>query len=165
MAILVVQSQVPFAVLSIWAIGQEKIHIRRLAGIVLALAGVAMIVGLPDAAGNFRGSILVVLGTISWGIAQAVVRTFSRDSGARLMGAMSAVATPQLVAASILLETRQIDALTTASVTDWFAVAVLAFGGFAGAYAIWYNLLRRYRVDQMAPFVLLSKRPVSARIN
>ena len=47
------------------------------------------------------------------------------------------------------------DALTTASGTDWFAFAVLAFGGFAGAYAIWYNLLRRYRVDQVAPFVLL----------
>lgn len=155
MAILVVQSQVPFAVLSVWAIGQEKIQIRRLAGIVLALAGVAMVVGLPDAAGNIRGSLLVVLGTVSWGIAQAVVRTFSRDSGARLMGAMSAVATPQLLAASFFLEKGQVEALTTASVTDWFAFVVLAFGGFAGAYAIWYSLLLRYRVDQVAPFVLL----------
>lgn len=28
-------------------------------------------------------------------------------------------------------------------------------GGYVGAYTIWYGLLRRYRVDQVTPFILL----------
>ena len=35
------------------------------------------------------------------------------------------------------------------------AVFVLALGGFVAAYAIWYGLLRNYRLDQVAPFSLL----------
>ncbi|MET2831137.1 DMT family transporter [Mesorhizobium shangrilense] len=37
----------------------------------------------------------------------------------------------------------------------WAAIAVLALGGFVAAYTIWYGLLRRYRIDQVAPFALL----------
>jgi O-acetylserine/cysteine efflux transporter len=34
-------------------------------------------------------------------------------------------------------------------------VLVLAFAGYALPYSIWYGLMRRYRVDQVAPFALL----------
>ena len=34
-------------------------------------------------------------------------------------------------------------------------MAILALGGFVAAYSIWYGLLRRHRVDQIAPFILL----------
>jgi O-acetylserine/cysteine efflux transporter len=32
---------------------------------------------------------------------------------------------------------------------------VLAIDGFVAAYAIWYGLLRTYRLGQVAPFALL----------
>ncbi len=32
---------------------------------------------------------------------------------------------------------------------------MLAVGGFVIAYTVWYGLLRTYRVDQVAPFILL----------
>ena len=71
------------------------------------------------------------------------------------MGAIAMLAAPQLLAVSLLLEKGQVAAVSRADWSDWGAVAVLALGGYAGAYSIWYGLLRRYRVDQIAPFALL----------
>lgn len=155
LAILVVQSQVPFAVLAAWAIGQEQINYSRFAGIALSLMGVALVVGLPDSIGQIEGLLLIVLGTLSWGMAQGIIGTISREPGGRMMGVMSALAAPQLLALSLLLETGQRQALLEASLVDWAAVAMLAIGGFVAAYVIWYGLLRRYRVDQIAPFILI----------
>lgn len=155
MAILVVQSQVPFAVLAAWAIGQEQINNTRFLGIALSLVGVALVVGLPDSIGQIEGLFLIVFGTLSWGVAQGIIGTVSRDTGGRLMGAMSALAAPQLLIISLLLENGQRRALLEASRVDWAAVAVLALGGFVAAYVIWYDLLRRYRMDQIAPFALM----------
>ena len=155
MTILVVQSQVPFAVLAAWAFGQERLNLRRMAGIAVALAGVCLVVGLPDAVGQTGGLLLIVLGTASWGAAQALIRAGSRDSGGELMGAIALIAAPQLLVLSLVLESGQIAALTRAGWLAWGMVPALAFGGYALPYAIWYGLLRRYRVDQIAPFALL----------
>jgi O-acetylserine/cysteine efflux transporter len=155
MAILTVQSQVPFAVLAAWAAGLERANGSRLAGVAVALAGVTLVVGLPDAVGQTAGLLMIVLGTLCWGIAQAVIRASAKDSGARLMGSMAAIAAPQLLILSFALESGQGAAIQQATMAQWLAVAVLAIGGFVAAYSIWYGLLRRHRVDQIAPFILL----------
>jgi O-acetylserine/cysteine efflux transporter len=155
LAILVVQSQVPFAVLAAWAIGRERLSVRRLIGIAVSLGGVAFVVGTPGPLGETGGLLLIVCGTLSWGAAQGVIRHASRDPGDRLMGAMALLAAPQLLIMSLLLETGQLEAVKRARWLDWAALIALALGGFAAAYAIWYGLLRRYRVDQIAPFALL----------
>ncbi len=155
MAILVVQSQVPFAVLAAWAFGQERMNLRRLAGIAVSLAGVALVVGAPNALGEIGGLLLIVLGTAAWGVAQGVIRVGSRDPGNMLMGAIALLAAPQLLVLSFVLESGQIEALTSAGWLDWSTVAILALAGYAIPYSIWYGLLRRLRVDQIAPFALL----------
>ncbi len=155
MTILVVQSQVPFAVLAAWALGQERLNLRRLAGIAVAVAGIALVVGLPDAVGETWGLILIILGTASWGAAQGMIRAGSRDSGGELMGAIALLAAPQLFVFSLILESGQIEAVAGAGWIEWSMVLVLAFAGYALPYSIWYGLMRRYRVDQVAPFALL----------
>jgi O-acetylserine/cysteine efflux transporter len=155
MTILVVQSQVPFAVLAAWAFGQERLNPRRAAGIAVALAGIALVVGLPNAVGETGGLLLIVLGTASWGAAQGLIRARSRDSGGELMGAIALMAAPQLLVFSFFLESGQIEAVAAAGWLEWATVLVLAFAGYALPYSIWYGLLRRYRVDQIAPFALL----------
>lgn len=155
MTILVVQSQVPFAVLAAWALGQERLNPRRLAGIAVALAGIALVVGLPDAVGQTGGLTLIILGTASWGAAQGLIRARSHDTGSELMGAIALLAAPQLFVFSFFMESGQAAAVAGAGWIEWGMVLVLAFGGYALPYTIWYGLLRRYRVDQIAPFALL----------
>lgn len=154
-AIMTVQSQVPFAVLAAWAIGLEPLNAQRIAGIVVALAGVAVVIGLPSSVGEIHGLLMIVGGTLSWGIAQAVIRARSTEAGGSLMGTMSAVAAPQMLAMSWFIETGQGEAVANASWLDWGAILVLAVGGFVVAYSIWFGMLRRFRLDQIAPFILL----------
>ena len=84
LAILAVQSQVPFAVIAAWLLGQEKLQFRRLAGIAVALAGVAIVVGIPAAAGESWGLVLIVIGTASWGASQGLIRAYSRENRRRI---------------------------------------------------------------------------------
>ncbi len=154
-SILVVQLQVPFAVLCAWIIGRERLDVRRGIAIAVAFVGVAVIAGAPEAVSALAAVALVVLGTASWGVSQALIRVHGRDDGRTITGALALYATPQLLLASLLLETGQIEATLTATISDWAAVVVLSLGGFVLAYSIWYGLLQRYRIDRVAPFALL----------
>jgi O-acetylserine/cysteine efflux transporter len=154
-AILVVQSQVPFAVLSAWAICGERPNLRRLIGITVVLVGIVFIAGAPQAVGDLGALGLVVLGTLSWGISQALVRALGCDDGLTTIGGLTLYAAPQLFVASLFLETGQILSLRTATFDVWLAVLLLAIGGYVVAYSIWYGLMQRYRVDQVTPFALL----------
>jgi O-acetylserine/cysteine efflux transporter len=154
-AILVVQSQVPFAVLSAWAICGERPNGRRLFGIAVVLSGIVLISGAPEAVNALDALASVMLGALSWGISQAMVRAFGRDDGPTTIGALTLYAAPQLLFASLFLESGQLASLQTATPDVWIAMLVLAIGGYVVAYSIWYGLMQRYRVDQVTPFALL----------
>ena len=154
-AILVVQSQVPFAILSAWAICGERPDLRRMLGVAVLLAGIVLISGAPEAVNSLGALGAVLLGTFSWGISQAMVRSLGRDDGPTTIGILTVYAAPQMLLASMVLERGQLTALRTATLDVWVAVAVLAVGGYVVAYSIWYGLMQRYRVDQVTPFALL----------
>ena len=155
MAILVVQSQVPFAILCAWAICGERPGVRRLSGIGIVLVGIVLIAGAPEAVDALGALSAVLLGTLSWGISQAMVRTLGRDDGPTTIGVLTLYAAPQMMLASLLFERGQLEALRSATLDIWVAVLVLAIGGYVVAYSIWYGLMQRYRVDQVTPFALL----------
>lgn len=153
-ATLLIQLQVPFAVLCAWALGRDRPDRRRLLGIAVALSGVIMVAGAPGAAAGLP-ALLVALGSMAWASGQAVMQSVARDGGRVLTAGIAVNALPQLVLASALLEEGQIEALRTASVAQWGAVLTFSVGGFAVAYTIWYGLLRRHPMDQVVPFMLL----------
>ena len=154
-AILVVQSQVPFAIFSAWVFGAERPDARRLAGVVVVFLGIVLITGAPEAISAWGALASVMLGTLSWGISQGLVRALGRDDGPTTIGAITLYAAPQMLVASMLLETGQMASLRTATIDVWLAVLILAIGGYVVAYSIWYGLMKRYRVDQVTPFALL----------
>jgi O-acetylserine/cysteine efflux transporter len=154
-AILVVQSQVPFAILSAWVFNAERPDARRLAGVAVVFVGIIFITGAPEAIGAWGALASVMLGTLSWGISQGLVRALGRDDGPTTIGAITLYAAPQMLVASLFLETGQMASLRSATIDVWLAVLILAIGGYVVAYSIWYGLMKRYRVDQITPFALL----------
>lgn len=154
-ATLVVQSQVPFAILGAWFFAKQPVDWRRTLGSIVALGGIIFMIGLPSLDGQTIGVLLIVSGTFSWGMGQGVIAAWGRDTGPRLMGALSAIAAPQLLVLSLFSERGQLSALTSSSLSDWGAVVMLSLGGFVIAYSIWYGLLKRCPVEQIAPFILL----------
>jgi len=154
-AVLVVQAQVPFAVLCAWFIGRERLSAIRLVGIAIAIAGVALIAGAPEAVDNYPSLVMVVLGALFWAVAQALTRAYGRDDGPTTTAMIGLVSAPLAFAASLLFESGQLEALRTATPAHWGALALVFLLGYVLAYSAWYQVLGRYRVDQVTPFILL----------
>jgi O-acetylserine/cysteine efflux transporter len=152
---LLLQLTVPFAILMSWAVRIDRPSLRNGLGSIIALGGVAIVIGAPEASNSALGIIAITLGALSWAIAQILVRLRCKDSGSTFYAAMARHAWPQALIASLILEQDQLGWLTRATAQDWFALVAIALIGFAGGYMLWYRLLVRNRIDQLLPFSLL----------
>lgn len=154
-ASLVVQSQVPMAVIAAALFGKESLNYLRVAGILLAFAGLVVVAGAPEAVGNIGALLLILAGALLWAIGQVLTRMVGRDEGRQMAGALCLWAAPQSFLLSLPLEDGQWSSLVSAGRDNWLAFAMLTLFGYVFAYGVWYALLRRHRVDQVTPFVLL----------
>lgn len=152
---LVIQTQVPFAVLFGWLVLKEELSLRKLIGITIAIAGVAVVVGLPKQTPPLVPLLMIITGGAAWAFDQVLSRKLSRDSGPVLLRAISLHALPQLILTGLVLESGQMEAMLTATRFQWLAFGIFAIVGFFVAYSLWYTLLSRNRVDEVMPFVLL----------
>lgn len=152
---LLLQLTVPFAVLMSWAVRIDPPSLRNGFGCLVALGGVAVVIGTPGAAYSWVGIATIAAAAFSWAAAQILIRLRCTDSGATFYGAMARHACPQALIAGLVLERNQLASLARASAGDWIALIALALLGFAGGYLLWYRLLVRNRIDQLLPFTLL----------
>ncbi|MBI3674325.1 MAG: EamA family transporter, partial [Rhizobiales bacterium] len=152
---LVLQTQVPFAVLLGWLVGGEALDGRKSLGTVIALAGVAMVIGLPEAPPPLAPVMLVIGGAFIWALGQVFARKYGRDGGAGILKANALGSLPQLLLASLLLEQGQIESLATATGQQWLMLLFVGVFGYYVAYSSWYSVLRQCPIEQVAPFMLL----------
>ena len=152
---LVLQTQVPMAVFLGWLIAGEELNLRKIMGTAIALAGVGIVIGLPEQRPALLPVTLVILGGFFWAFGQTLARKLSQDSGIVLLKANALMGVPQLILATAIFETGQWHSITSAGTTEWATLAFVGFVGFYLAYIAWFSLLRRCRMDDAAPFVLL----------
>ncbi len=154
-AVLILQAQVPIAVIAAALINGEAISPGRFAGIVIAFLGVAAIAGLPEHPPSLVAVGLVLLGAGTWAVGQTLIRRFGRDEPTKLYRLVASHSFPQLVLGSALLETGQWQAVTSATTPQWLSLGLLACVGSAFGNLLWYTLIQRVRVDMATPFLLL----------
>jgi O-acetylserine/cysteine efflux transporter len=154
-ATLVLQTQVPFAVVIGWLVGGEPFNLRKLIGTIVAVAGVVVVVGLPEETPPLLPVLFIVLGALFWATGQVLARGLGRDDGILQLKGLAVAGLPQLLLATIVLETGQLKAVTTAGSSEWAALVFVGVVGFYLPYVLWYALLRRNPVDDVVPFVLL----------
>ena len=152
---LVLQTQVPMAVFLGWLVAGEELNLRKILGTMIALVGVAIVIGLPEQRPALLPVTLIILGGFFWAFGQVLARKLSQDSGIMLLKANSLMGIPQLILATAIFETGQWHSITSAGSVEWATLAFVGFVGFYLAYIAWFSLLRRCRMDEAAPFVLL----------
>ena len=152
---LVLQTQVPMAVFLGWLIAGEELNLRKILGTMIALVGVAIVIGLPEQRPALLPVTLIILGGFFWAFGQVLARKLSQDSGIMLLKANSLMGIPQLILATAIFEAGQWQSIASAGSIEWATLAFVGFVGFYLAYIAWFSLLRRCRMDEAAPFVLL----------
>jgi O-acetylserine/cysteine efflux transporter len=98
---------------------------------------------------------MVIVGALVWAVAQALIRAFGRDDGVTTMGMTGLVSAPLALIGSLSFESGQWEAVRTATPANWGALLLVLLLGYLLAYSAWYQLLGKYRVDQVTPFILL----------
>jgi O-acetylserine/cysteine efflux transporter len=152
---LILQIQIPFAVLLDWLIMKEKLDLRKAAGTGLAVIGVALVIGLPQEAPGLVPTIMIIVSAFCWSLGQVLARKLGKDNGVGLLKANAFGSVPQLALATLLIEQGQWQSVVGATWLEWSMLAFVGVVGFYLAYMCWFTLLKQCRMDEAAPFILL----------
>ena len=152
---LILQIQIPFAVLLDWLIMRVPLDGRKLLGNAIAVLGVGLVIGLPEQAPGLLPSVMIIVSAFCWALGQVLARKLGKDSGVGLLKANAFGSVPQLALATVLIEQGQWQSIVTADAMQWSALAFVGIVGFYLAYMCWFTLLKQCRLDEAGPFLLL----------
>ncbi|GLY68675.1 EamA family transporter [Amycolatopsis taiwanensis] len=161
LASLVLQASAPFTVLLGALFLRERITPAQLAGITLAVAGMAVIAWHRAENATLLPVVLTVLGALCWAIGNVCSRQARPDNPLHLTLWMSVVPPIPMFVLSLVFEgpSAQWQSLATLGTANgWQGLAafgyVVGFGTVVGA-GIWVTLMRRNPAGVVAPFSLL----------
>ncbi len=157
LASLVVQTQVFFTIgFAMWFSG-ERLKLFQLAALMLAVAGLGIILQHTDKSTTPLGLLLVLGAAFSWSVGNHIVKHNGKVNMVAYVVWSSIFAVPPLVAASFVFEgTAAITAALQAStMSTWAAVLWQSVGNSLFGYAAWGWLLARYPAATISPMALL----------
>ncbi|HET6287727.1 MAG TPA: EamA family transporter [Amycolatopsis sp.] len=161
LASLVLQASAPFTVLLGAVFLRERVSGRQLAGILLAVAGMATIAWQQAGNAALLPVILTLLGALSWAFGNLSTRQAAPDNPLNFVLWMSVVPPLPMFALSLVMEgPAEIghSLSTLGTPTGLIGLGGLAyvvlFGTIVGA-GIWTSLMRRNPAGVVAPFSLL----------
>lgn len=154
---IAVQLQVPFAAILAAIFFKESLGWRRVLGMSVAFAGVVLIAGEPRYSGDNLWPLLSIIGAaLVWAIANVQVKALGDEFDAlQLNGYIAILAAPQLLLVSFLIEGSQWSSVLDVGIAGWGALLFQSVIVAIFSYLIWYNMMRRYPVNQVMPFTLL----------
>ncbi|MCC9621394.1 EamA family transporter [Thalassospira sp. MA62] len=153
--ILLVQLEAPCLILLGALLLGEKPGIRKSIGVLIAFTGVILIAGDPKLHGNALAIFWVIGSIVTWAIGQIKIRKLGDFGGLRSVAWIAAFSTPQLLLASVIFETDQLQLIRSADWTIWATVIYLGIAMTAIGIGIWYHLIGKYPVADVGPFLLL----------
>ncbi len=152
---LVLQTQVPAGVIMGWLIAGEKLTFWKSVGTLVAVCGVAIVIGLPENRPPLIPVLMIVVSGFVWAAGQVYARLLSKDPGLMILKANALFSLPQLLLVTLLFESGQLQSLQTATTAEWLLLIFVGFVGFYLAYMAWFSTLKILPVEQAVPFILL----------
>jgi len=154
-AAVLVQMGTPMAMVlaAVWL--KEKLSVRQVVGVVGAVAGVVALSGSP-ALGSWHGPLLLMLSAGGWAVTTIVIKRWPPIPPLAMTGWLSLFAIPLVSLSSYFTEQHQLALLLAAGWRGWLGVIYSALGSSLMSYSLWYWLLKKYPVNQILPWSLLS---------
>ena len=148
--------EVPFALLLGVVLLGERIGIRRIAGVSIAMIGAIIITFDPAAFDDLPALFWMAVSCAFSAFGFIQVRQLGKIHPFTIVAWISVVSAPILLTTSFIFESDQVQVVQSASLTGWLALAYTAIMSSVVANSGLYFLLQRYPVSQVTPFGLLS---------
>ncbi len=152
---IISQMGVPFACILSAIFLNDRLGKWRTGGMVVAFIGIAIVSGSPNAFDHPLGTVISFMAAFFWGAANLLMKNIGMINIFRLLAWLSLFTAPQLLLISYLFESEQINLLINMPIDIAWSVAYTAFVSTIGGYGMWYYLMARYPMTQVAPFSLL----------
>ena len=152
---IVVQLGTPIAMLLAMAILKERLSPIQLLGIAISLSGVVVLTGSPTIPAWWV-LLILLCSACGWAISNLIVKTSPPIKPLTLTAWISFLAIPIVGSASWIMESHQLYALSHAGWHGWFSILYSAICSSILAYSVWYWLLRKYNVNLIMPYSLLT---------
>lgn len=157
LASLIMQTQVFFTIgLSMWLTG-ERLKAVQVVALVLAVAGIAVILSHTDGSITPLGLGLLLVAALGWSGGNMVSRAAGKVDMLAYVVWSSLFAVPPLFVLAFVFEgpTAMLDGVRNADAVTWAAVAWQAVGNAMFGYGVWGWMLARYPAATVAPLALL----------
>lgn len=157
LASLVLQSQVFFTLLFSCLFFKSKIQLNQVVGMMIAVAGIALIAWNMQAESSMLGFFLIIAAAMSWGIANILYRKVGNVDMFALTVWSSLIPPIPMLCVSLYCDGFEVvrNSLLTMSGLGWLCLAYTAcLSSWAGA-TLWATLIRTYEPHKVAPFSLL----------
>lgn len=156
------QLYVPFSALLAAIFLREKLTIRKIVAITIALTGV-LIIGFDPIVFHHLDAVLWVTGAaFAMAVATILMRQCPNLGVFKLQAWIALVASPSLFLLSLLFESDQWQLLNGSPIFDFWTPLYSAVGASIVGHGIVYYLLGRYSVSAVTPLLLLA--PILASI-
>ena len=154
-AVLFMQLEVPFSAACAAIFLNDRLGWKRAGGMIVVFFGVVLIAGAPSLRNQLFPAFLVIAGVLTWAIGQVMIKKMVKITGFQLIAWVSVFAGPQMLAASLVLESGHLSLIRNATLIGWGSVIYMGIVMTALGYGIWYYLLKKYDINQVVPFLLL----------
>ncbi|MEL6363633.1 MAG: DMT family transporter [Pseudomonadota bacterium] len=146
----------PFATILSVVFLKEQVGWRRMAGVALAFAGVALIALNPSEAGVGFGVGLIALAALSEATGSVLVKSIKRFRPIELLAAFSVVGAGVNWTGTLLFESGQWGSFAARPVAFSLAIAYSIFLASIFGHTSYYWLLQRRPVSMISPSLLLT---------
>lgn len=148
------QLGVPFSLLLAIVVLRERIHLPRMLGILLAFAGVALLVFDPAAAREGKGLALTAGGSFVWAVCSLLQRRLIGVPVLTMYAWVGLMGTLTLAAASLLFEPGALAAIPRLPIAVLGPIAFSAIGSTVLGQGAMVWLLQRHPVSTVTPLTL-----------
>ncbi|WP_392565183.1 EamA family transporter [Utexia brackfieldae] len=153
---ILVQLGTPFAIIMACFLLKEPLKMKQIVGIVISFIGIVVLSGSPEMP-SVKAIILLLISAMGWALTNIIVKKQATQiAPLTLTGWLSLFAIPIVGLASFIFESNQFESIQQATWKGWNAVLFSAIASSIVAYSIWYWLLRKYPINSVVPFSLLS---------
>ncbi len=152
---IAMQTAVPFAALIAWLLFREPLGWRRAAGMVVAFAGIVVLMGVPRIGARLDMLALMMLSAFFFSVATIQIKRLGPQDFMSLNGWVSIFGALFAFGVSLAVETGQVAALGEARWPALIGIFYMALVASVFGQGLWYRLLPRYDTNQVMPFTLL----------
>lgn len=154
LASILTELEVPFSAALAAIFLKDRMTPIQILGLLIAFFGAYFVCNTPNISGSIIPILLVVGATLTYAFSNVQIKYLSEVNALTIIVYASLLASPQLLIASVLLETNQINSLMTISFQTGIAL-LYTLSMATLAFIIWTRLIKIYSVNQVVPFGLL----------